>query len=126
MGFFSWKCAKTGKSIANTMALMPEWRSRCALVLPDRKIYELAYDGYGIFGDEDIFELLGDGDRSKGIDRYYSDNPNDKPFDVKVVLADFYEGESYDDLSPSPIAGDQGYFYDKDDYKLTIQDITIP
>lgn len=110
MGMFSWNCAKTGLPIASCYAGTPEWVSQCVLVLPDRIIEEPCYEGYGEFGGEDVYALLGDGDRSLGIDRD-NERPSEKPFDIKIVLKRYYANETYEDLPASTPAENQGYFF---------------
>ena len=83
---------------------------------PDEVIHEPAYDGYGTFGGVDVYELLGEGDRNLGIERDYEPKlKSERPFDIKVVLAKFYNGESYDELKPSKHCPYQGYLFD-DEY----------
>jgi hypothetical protein len=113
MGFFSWRCAKSGLSIASSYACLPDEYSDCYLVTPTNVYHESSYSGYGVFGGVDVYELLGDGDRDKGIFR------EDKPFDIKIVLAKYYNGEKYDELPPSDDCEYQGYFYD-DEYLKSI------
>ena len=57
MGFFSWKTSDTNKSISNA------YSKRGALpvyvLCPDgTTIYEDEYEGYGVFGGYDIFDLV--------------------------------------------------------------------
>jgi hypothetical protein len=105
MGFFSWKCCVSGKSLMNIYAGQGDWAAY--LVTPDRTYYESAYDGYGDFDGVDVYELIGDGDRDKGIQDYYNGTPK---FDIKVVLRRYYTGQTYDQLPKSEDCPRQGYF----------------
>ena len=108
MGVFSWKCAKSGVSIACEGADKPLWQSQCVLVTPMGNFYEMSYEGYGEFGGKDVYELLGDGNRDLGLDRHFSGTAK---FDIKVVLRCHYEGESYEELPVSEECEYQGYFF---------------
>ncbi|MBU7315970.1 hypothetical protein [Paenibacillus oleatilyticus] len=112
MGMFSWTCAVSGKSLANIHSGMPPKQSKCYLVTPTETIYEDAYDGYGIFGGKDVYELLGNGDRNKGISEHFSGKGK---FDIKIVLKENYCGQTYEELPQSGDCEYQGYFYDFDD-----------
>jgi len=114
MGFFSWKCCKSGISIASSYN-SEVWNSECYVVTPHGIIYESAYEGYGDFGGFDIFELLGNGDRTLGIERYHGENRREElPFVPKIVIAAYYKGESYDELKESEMCPYQGYFFEED------------
>lgn len=95
MGFFSYTCAKTGWSIASHHSDAPNLFSECVLVLPDKVLIELNYDGYGRFNGRSIFDLT-------DVDV----NP------AKVVLRSEYRGETYHELPPSDSCPFQGFFYD--------------
>ncbi|WP_010497740.1 hypothetical protein [Paenibacillus elgii] len=114
MGMFSWTCAVSGKSLANIHSGMPSEQSKCYLVTPSETIYEDAYDGYGEFGGKDVYALLGDGDRNKGISAHFSGKGK---FDIKVVLKENYHGQSYEELEPSEDCEFQGFFYEDEDYE---------
>lgn len=116
MGFFSWTCAVSGKSILNEYAIrenrLSESLMDCYLITPDKTYHEKAYEGYGVFDGHDVYDLLGGGDRSEGIDLAFSGRA---PFDIKVVLARYYTGQTYDELPASGDCPYQGYFIDFDD-----------
>lgn len=110
MGFFSWKCAVSGESIANIFSGMPKEQTECYLVTPSRTYYERAYEGYGVFAGHDVFELIGQGNRDKGIDQALSCEDT-APLHVKVVLKKVYDNHSYDELPKSEFCPYQGYFF---------------
>jgi hypothetical protein len=112
MGFFSWNCAVSRKSIANRYSGRPANESDCYLVTPNKTYHEPSYEGYGDFGGVDVYELLGDGDREKGIDDYYEGTPK---FQIKIVSAKYYSGQKYDELKASTNCEYQGYFYPEDE-----------
>lgn len=108
MGFFSWHTQDTDKSIANHFSERPTFR----VYMTDNngnQWVEDSYDGYGVFGGMDYFELVakmnGLETRSQGIDCY---------FESKDCL--------YPNLSESPDwvwineppkrCPNQGYFYE--------------
>ncbi|MBS5926133.1 MAG: hypothetical protein ACLS2V_12720 [Clostridium paraputrificum] len=121
MGMFSWKCAKTGISIAVNMGYgCSKYLSECYLVTPKQVIYEPSYKGYGIFGGFDIYELLGREIVGDKADNYTVEDlrsiaifNSKKTFKIKVVQAFAYNGEKYEDLKPSKECPYQGYFFDK-------------
>jgi hypothetical protein len=107
MGLFSWKCAVSRKKVASVYRGRESEQSKCYLVTPSKTFYEPGYEGYGMFGGADVFELVGEGDRDKGIDDYFSGKP---AFDIKVVLASQYKGQRYDELQPSEDCERQGFY----------------
>lgn len=108
MGFFSWKCSKCGDSIYNRHSDKKEL-SECYLITPTRTIYEPYYDGYGVFGGIDIYELLGEGNRGLGLDKYF-DSPENLPFEIKLVYKTCFLNEGYDKLASSEVCDKQGFF----------------
>lgn len=108
MGFFSWKCAVSGESVANVYSGKPKEQTECVLVTPTETLLESAYDGYGEFGGKDVYALLGDGDRDTGINLHFSGNG---PFQIKVVLKKHYKGQTYSELPMSEDCEHQGYFF---------------
>jgi len=110
MGFFSWKTQDTDKSIANNYSD----RSTFKVVMVDdkgNKYIEKDYEGYGVFGGKDFYELLdemngGKGNRLSGID--LACNKEGKKF-ISPSLSQaglYYDGETPQDCDA------QGYFYD--------------
>jgi len=118
MGFFSHKCAKTNLSIpAFPYAEFPKEFSEVVQVLPDNRIIEGIYDGYGRIGDSDIFEALApfvlgkpDATREELAD---SGRWNDATALIKVVLKSPYNNETYAELPVSEHDETQGYFYNE-------------
>lgn len=130
MGFFSWECAASGRSISN--AWSPRGAEPCALVTPDGLVEELRYDGYGVFGGIDVYAWAAyanglttgigslddlraadqDALRGLGIDIACYDEDNAAlAFPIKIVVLSEYDGESYADLPASKSCPAQGYFY---------------
>ena len=113
MGYFSWKCAVTGKSIAcaaSTRGPVP-----CVVVCPDgTTIYEDRYEGYGDFGGDDIYEFVAQWHGRKGRDAgldvaFNEEDPPECP--IKIVALPAYTGQRYDELKPSEPCEYQGFFY---------------
>ncbi len=131
MGFFSWKTQDTDKSIANKYSIRRTFRVQ----MMDNKgnvWTEDDYDGYGVFGGKDYYELLAemngvtstlqgeeytDEVRSKGINIAFKDNPNgDGTKGVKYPnLVEKPENWVYDETGCESCEF-QGYFYD-DNYE---------
>lgn len=88
MGYFSKCCAKTHLPVIVPSRDIPRLNNVVAL-LPDGTRAQGAYDGYGRVGG---FDLQQDWDR------------------VKLVLAEYYSGEAYDELGPSGDEMAQGHF----------------
>ena len=110
MGFFSWKTQDTDRSIANVFSN----RTTFKVVMVDdkgNKYVEENYEGYGVFGGKDFYELLdemngGKGDRMAGIDLVF--NKEGKKF-ISPSLSEagwYCNGEAPDDCEA------QGYFYE--------------
>ena len=98
MGFFSWECAVSGKSIRNKHT--DEGATPCVVVFPNGKtIEENDYDGYGVFGGVDVYEMFSN----------WKD-PKDKPYPIKIVAKENYNGQKYADLPESPQCDSQGFF----------------
>ena len=111
MGFFSWKTQDTNRSIANSYSD----RSTFKVVMVDdkgNKYVEEDYEGYGVFGGKDFYELLdemngGNGDRSAGITLALNNEGK------KFISPSLTEGGWYC-AGASPLdCNAQGYFYDE-------------
>jgi len=110
MGLFSWKTMDTNKSICNSYSCRKPFK----VVMTDNKgnkWIEENYEGYGVFGGKDFYELLaemnGEKDRHRGISLAYGD----KPF----ISPNLNENERewvnrYPEDCP-----EQGYFYPESD-----------
>jgi len=129
MGFFSWMTQDTDKSISNQYSS----RNTFPVYMIDDKgnsYYEPNYEGYGVFGGKDYYELLAEmnritdfieGDvmnelRTKGINLAFKDNPSGYGTpEVKYPnLVEDKEGWVYDIKGPESCP-EQGYFYSDDE-----------
>lgn len=116
MGFFSWTCAKCGKSIMNGYAVhdnghRPARDCEAVLVTPDSVHATSCYQGYGVIG-VDVYAWCGDGSRDLGIDRHYGDAPCPPNRVIKVLHQRCYTGQAYEDLPASKNSLGQGYWED--------------
>lgn len=124
MGFFSWQTADTKRSISN------KYSSRGTfpvfVLLPEGGfIAEDNYEGYGVFGGQDIYALLAqwnapelctgdpEHDRGIGIDLQYSRSSQAIKYPIKIVENMYI---LYPDAAASENCELQGYFY-SDDYE---------
>ena len=128
MGFFSWKTQDTDKSIANHYSV----RSTFPVYMIDDKgnaYYEPNYEGYGVFGGKDYYELLAEMNgitsesenysfdmRLKGINLVFDGNPSGQHRDsvLHPNLVEDKDGWVYDKLGPET-CNDQGFFYGDDE-----------
>lgn len=126
MGFFSWKTQDTDMSIANQHSTRDTFT---VVMLDDRgnKWYEQNYDGYGVFGGKDYYELLAEMNgfvsveaadnytedmRMKGIELAFHGHPNGDNPEVKFPnLVEMADGWQYDPKGPESCDW-QGFFYD--------------
>jgi hypothetical protein len=127
MGFFSWRTQDTDVSIANQHSTRDTFT---VVMLDDKgnKWYEQNYDGYGVFGGKDYYELLAEmngfvsvsdeydteGMRMKGIELAFKDSPHGNNPEVKFPnLVEMATGWQYDPIGPESCEF-QGFFYDDD------------
>lgn len=119
MGFFSWMTQDTDRSIANTYSK----RKPFSVTMTDDKgnrWTETNYEGYGVFGGKDYYELLsemngGAPDRSEGIRMAFADDHgNGKNPNVKHPNLSEYQDWVWRNTIPEGCP-DQGYFYDDND-----------
>jgi len=111
MGFFSFKTQDTDQSIPNYFSSRPTF----SVTMTDdkgNKWTEDDYEGYGIFGGKDFYELLdemngGDGDRHAGLELSFSNKPHKSPSLSR--RGDYYDGDAPETCP------DQGYFYGDDE-----------
>ena len=119
MGFFSWKTQDTNRSITNTWSGMPTF----SVTMTDdkgNKWHEDEYDGYGVFGSKDYYELLdemntGGSDRGRGIDLA---NPNNsgKAISEGIKFPNLTEDANHIWIDKEPENCEhQGFFYDDDE-----------
>ena len=129
MGFFSWMTCDTGESIPSHYSDRDTFP--VAMITPDGRAFrEASYEGYGVFGEKDFYELLAElngleQDRGAGIGICFKDNcgGDDTPGVVypKLVenLSDGASPESiarlYSSLPNPTSCPDQGYFYPVED-----------
>lgn len=131
MGFFSWKTQDTDKSISNNFSLRGTFK--VDMIDDKGNVWtETDYEGYGIFGGKDYYELLAemngatsnhegekytDEMRSKGIDIAFGKKNGSGVHTEGVKYPNLVEesnGWSYNELGPES-CDDQGFFYDDDD-----------
>ena len=136
MGFFSWKTSDTRRSIANNSSSLPVFRVH--MITRDGRVFtEKDYEGYGIFGGKDFYELVAElngkgSNRSAGINVCFAANGGgdcDGSFVApklveRLMVNHIYFGngqeaeykkqfaEWFDKLPHSTNCEDQGYFYD--------------
>lgn len=141
MGFFSWKTSDTKRTIPNRYSELPTF----PVVMIDDKgnqYVEEDYQGYGVFGGKDFYELVAqmnngklsgvtDKDRMLGIELLFNNNPGGsgkvalkngvkQPLLVeKSELNNLLENRTIEELfhylSPPEPCDYQGYFYDFDE-----------
>jgi hypothetical protein len=127
MGFFSWKTMDTDKSISNNYSSRGAFKVE---MLDDKgNVWtEPDYEGYGVFGGKDYYELLAEMNgvtsdlegeaytdymRGEGISIAFKDNGSgDHTFGVKYPnLVEEAKGWRYNYYGPESCES-QGYFYD--------------
>jgi hypothetical protein len=131
MGFFSWITQDTERSISNVYTEREPFK---VIMLDNKgnKWVEENYDGYGVFGGKDFYELLAEMNgvvlphnmvlegedyteymRSKGIDITFKDNPSGDNT-PGVLYPNLVESETWTWRDEGPVSCDyQGYFYPK-------------
>ena len=109
MGFFSWYTQDTDCSIANQYSNEPTF---VVFMLDDKgnSWMEDNYEGYGVFGGKDFYELLAEmnglgSDRQLGIDLAFSSKPYISPNLVENKARWSYIKEEPESCEH------QGYFY---------------
>ena len=94
MGFFSWQCAKSNKPVMAEVAVRNtpwQFASDVIVLFKDGDRISGTYDGYGRVNG---FELLD-----------YSEER------WRMVIKDFYNGETFDQLAQNKYDRGQGFFY---------------
>lgn len=126
MGFFSWRTQDTDKSIANHYSV----RSTFRVQMMDNKgnvWTENNYDGYGVFGGKDYYELLAEMNgitdkdtdrlRSAGISLAFSKGNHSGVGTEGIYYPNLVEqadGWVYEMAGPDSCEY-QGFFYDEDE-----------
>ena len=138
MGFFSWKTMDTDKSIANNYSNRDVFR----VEMMDNKgnvWTEDNYEGYGIFGGKDYYELLAEMNgvtsdlkgeeytdymRSEGISIAFKENGSgDHTKDVLYPnLVEMANGWRYDPMGPESCEYQGFFFPDEDEYETAWDD----
>lgn len=122
MGFTSWKCSDTQRSISNNASIKGTFK--VYVLIPEEfgggYIEEDNYEGYGKFGNKDIFSLIAKWncpercsgieteDRIIGIEIACYDEQNEKlKYPIKITEYPM----KYEDAQASLNCENQGYFY---------------
>ena len=98
MGFFSWKCAKSDKPVMAEVAVQGtpwSFASKVIVLFNNGDRISGTYDGYGRVNG---FEIV--------------DRPEES---WRMVIEDYYNGESFNDLPKNKYDQAQGFFYDDAD-----------
>lgn len=121
MGYFSWVTSDTKKSISNCDSLRPTFP--VYLLCPDgTKILETNYQGYGVFGGQDVYALLAKwnvpekctGEVAK--DRLVGINEEFASDDLKYPLKFVEDGNlEYASVEASEYCNSQGFMYEGED-----------
>ena len=117
MGFFSWKTMDTERSIPSSYSDRETFRVTMTDDKNNRWL-EKNYEGYGVFGGKDYYELLdemngGTGDRESGIEKAFDDSPmGDNP---NIVFPSLTEDGAYRGPVGPETCEYQGFFYPEND-----------
>jgi hypothetical protein len=98
MGFFSWRCAKSEKPVMADMGVQnTPWAfaSKVVVLFENGDRISGSYDGYGRVNGLELLD--------------YSESR------WRMVIEDFYNGESFDQLPKNKHDPGQGWFYDDSD-----------
>ena len=117
MGFFSWKTMDTDRSIPSSYSDRDTFRVTMTDDKNNRWL-EKEYEGYGVFGGKDFYELLdemngGIGDRDDGINKAFDGNTDGHNPDI--VYPSLTEDGAYRGPSGPEDCEYQGFFYPEDD-----------
>jgi len=131
MGFFSWKTSDTNISIPNNYSNRETFTVH--LITKDRQIFtESDYDGYGVFGGKDFYELVAELNgitegtteekRKKGINICFKDNPSGEfngtfeyPKLVEELPSESNWEQDWEKLPYPETCEYQGFFYEEDE-----------
>jgi hypothetical protein len=120
MGFFSWLTQDTGESIANRYSN----RKTFTVYMTDNKgnrWKEEDYEGYGVFGGKDYYELVAEmnglpSDRDAGIDLAFQNSPSGENPDCLFPNLSEAPDWKWEWENEAPMScPDQGYFYPQDE-----------
>jgi hypothetical protein len=98
MGFFSWKCAKSEKPVMAEVAVQGspwQFASKVIVLFNNGDRISGTYDGYGRVNG---FELV--------------DHPEER---WRMVIEDYYNKETFEELSKNKYDQGQGFFYSDED-----------
>lgn len=118
MGFFSWFTGDTNRSISNRDSNRGAFTVR--MLAPDGRVWEESdYQGYGVFGGKDIYELLAElnglgSDRMKGVHLLYEEGGSFEALaerGYKVPKLSESQTISYAACGFSEDCPEQGFFY---------------
>ena len=116
MGFFSWMAQDTGDSISNSYSIRGALPSVTMSDNKGNKWTETDYEGYGVFGGKDYYELLdemngGNGERGNGISLEFAEPPK-----LGIIYPNLNEDKSINWVDKKPeTCPNQGFFYDEED-----------
>jgi len=119
MGFFSWKTMDTDESIPNNDSALNTF----TVYMQDDKgntWIEHDYEGYGVFGGKDYYELLsemnGHGtDRSKGIEIAFHEHPSGD-HNLGVLYPNLRRNNNRKYVPTGPESCEhQGFFYEEEE-----------
>lgn len=122
MGFFSWITQDTGRSISNSFSKRGTFTVFMVNPVTKESYQENNYEGYGVFGGKDYFELLAEinGAKTKnnklreaGIDMAYPANPKKpkKKLIYPILVENLENASNFDGSKEALDCPDQGYFY---------------
>jgi hypothetical protein len=131
MGCFSWKTCDTNRSIPSGYSTRETFT--VYMVTPLGRVFkETDYEGYGVFGGKDFYELLselngGPKDREHGISIAFKDNPsgdNTKEVIYPKLFEHLKEPVIFQyNNAPNPLTCPyQGYFYNDEEEECDIEE----
>jgi hypothetical protein len=117
MGLFSWKTQDTDRSIPCEGASRPTFK----VVMHDnngKKWIEDCYEGYGVFGGKDYYELLAEMNGEERSDLESREDGINIAFGKKPFIApNLTETEDWEWIDEKPKNCEyQGHFYDDEDF----------
>lgn len=113
MGFFSWYTQDTNKSISNKYSNRPTFTVYMVNPLNLDEYYkEDNYEGYGVFGGKDYYELLAEinnrgSDRNKGINLAFGSAKN---VEYPILVENLEKAKNI--IGKPKECENQGYFYE--------------